>query len=121
MTMQQQVVVQSGRQHGKNAARMEWLHRKAPDLYELVSQLPPEDQFRVTLFAGEDSMSILFPERNWRLTVHRQGGQWGGWVAEVHDLSECERHPEVYIGPVAHAESADRFSAVAKALRKADR
>jgi len=66
----QQVIVQGGRQHGKNAARMEWVRRDAPDLYDLISQLAPEDQYQATLFAGEDQpVSLLFTKLNWRLTM----------------------------------------------------
>jgi len=114
----QQVIVQGGRQHGKNAARMEWVRRDAPDLYDLISQLAPEDQYQATLFAGEDQpVSLLFTKLNWRLTIHRQG-RWG-WVAEVHDLNECEKHPEVFISPMSHIEGTDRWAVVSTALREA--
>lgn len=67
--------------------------------------------------ASKDSLSVDFVEPHWRFTVHPQTLGW--WVAEIHDLDECQRQPDVLIAPLSHMEGENKVVVAGSALEQA--
>jgi hypothetical protein len=106
-------VVSGGIASGKTRAQVERLCQKYPEWSELLALIAPASRYEV-IAISDYSMSVQFADPHWRLGVHLRVA--GHWIAEVHDLDERVKNPDVYIGPIAHAEDPDRLTAIRNAL-----